>query len=64
MWLPRVLTRWFRAGSSQAEKRLVQRCAGDLGQAERLIGHELARRPRLSRTAACEAAVDRWNRDR
>lgn len=64
MRLPRALTRWFHRGPSQAEKRLLHRCAGDSGQAERLIGHELTRRPQISRAAACEAAVDRWNRDR
>jgi hypothetical protein len=64
MRLPKVLTRWFRSGPSQAEKRLLHRCAGDLAQAERLIDHELSRRPQISRAAACDAAVERWNRDR
>lgn len=62
--LPNVLTRWFRKWPSQAEKRLLHRCGGDLGRAERLIGYEQARHPQISRAAACEVAVDRWFRDR
>jgi hypothetical protein len=56
--------RWLLHRPSQAEKRLLHRCRGDAAQMERLIAHEQARRPQLSRAAASEAALDRWSRDR
>jgi hypothetical protein len=62
-WM-RAFTRWFSHRPSQAEKRLLHRCFGDTAQMERLIAHEQGRRPRLSRAAASEAALDRWARDR
>jgi hypothetical protein len=55
---------WFSKGPSRAEKQLLSRCRGDSAQAERLINHELGKRPQLSRAAASEAALDRWSRDR
>lgn len=64
MKLPNVIARWFRKRPSAAERRLLQRCAGDQAQVERLIAHELQRRPGLSRAEASESATDRWNRDR
>jgi hypothetical protein len=54
---------WFTR-SSRAEKQLLRRCGGDADQTERLIRHELVRRPQLSRSAASQAALDRWTRDR
>ena len=62
-WL-RAFKRWLRHRPSQAEKRLLHRCLGDTAQVERLIAHEQARRPQLSRAAASAAALDRWSRDR
>jgi len=62
-WLSR-LKQWFARRPSRAEKQLLHRCRGDADQSERLIGHELARRPQLSRAAASQAALDRWSRDR
>jgi hypothetical protein len=59
-----LFARWFRRGPGAEEKRLLRRCAGDPELTERLIGHELARRPGLSRAAAAESAEQRWNRDR
>ncbi|MBA3454866.1 MAG: hypothetical protein H0T42_17390 [Deltaproteobacteria bacterium] len=67
MGILKALTGWFRKGParpSEAEQRLVYRCAGDVEQAERLINLELSRRPQISRATACDAAMDRWNRDR
>jgi hypothetical protein len=64
MQLPGVLRKWFAARSSKAEKQLLARCRGDAAQIERLIAFEQSRRPQLSRAAASEAALDRWNRDR
>ena len=64
MKLAGVFGKWFSKGPSQAERQLVQRCRGDLSQAERLIAYELSRRPHLSRPAASEAALERWARDR
>jgi hypothetical protein len=64
MKLPSVIAKWFRKRPSAAEKRLLQRCAGDQAQMERLIGVELQRRPDLSRAEASERAIERWNRDR
>lgn len=46
------------------DPRLLHRCCGDAGQAERLIHDKLARRPGQSRAAASGAALDRWARDR
>ena len=59
-----AITRWFRKGPSAAERRLLQRCAGDHAQMERLIGLELERRPGVSRAEASERALDRWSRGR
>ena len=65
MKLPQAIIKWFRKrSSSAAEKRLLQRCAGDQAQMERLIAHELERRPGVSRAQAADAALERWNRDR
>lgn len=64
MTLAAVFRKWFAGGPSRAEKQLLRRCGGDSEQAERLIRHEIARRPRLSRAAASQAALDRWTRDR
>ena len=64
MKLAAVVRGWFARGPSRAEKQLLRRCSGDASQAERLIRHELARRPQLSRAAASQAALDRWARDR
>ena len=64
MKLAGVFQRWFSSGPSPAERQLIERCRGDVDQTERLIGYELARRPHLSRTAASEAALERWTRDR
>jgi hypothetical protein len=64
MKLVAVFRTWFTRGPSRAEKQLLRRCGGDADQTERLIRHELARRPQLSRSAASEAALDRWTRDR
>jgi len=64
MKLAGVFRKWFSKGTSHAERQLLQRCRGDVSQTERLIGYELARRPHLSRTAASEAALERWTRDR
>jgi hypothetical protein len=62
--LPKAISNWFRTRPSANEKLLLQRCAGDEAQMERLIRYELARRPQLSRSLASESALDRWNRDR
>ncbi len=55
-------TKLFGPRVSPAERQLLKRCLGDAEQVERLIGHELARRPQLSRASASEAALDRWSR--
>lgn len=67
---PRVLSaavklfaKWFKR-TSVGEKQLLERCMGDVAQVERLIAYEQQRRPGLSRSAASDAAVDRWKRDR
>ncbi|MBL9015574.1 MAG: hypothetical protein JNL83_15425 [Myxococcales bacterium] len=60
-----LLRRWFggtRRGTDEA--RLLHRCHGDAALVERLIAHELARRPEVSRAAAARSAMERWNRDR
>ena len=62
--LSQVFTRWFRRGPGAEERRLLHRCRGDRELTERLIAHELARRPGLSRAAASGSALERWNRDR
>jgi hypothetical protein len=59
-----ALRRWLFRRPSRAEKQLLQRCYGDPAHAERLIRHELARRPQLSRVAASKSALERWARDR
>jgi hypothetical protein len=64
MKLAAVVRSWFARGPSRAEKHLLRRCSGDTSQAERLIQHELTRRPQLSRAAASQAALERWARDR
>jgi hypothetical protein len=64
MKLGEALRKWFSRGPSRAEQQLLHRCHGDAEQTERLIRHELARRPQLSRAAASQAALDRWSRDR
>jgi hypothetical protein len=64
MKLATRIANWFRKGPSAAEKRLLQRCAGDQAQMERLIAHELERSPGLSRAAASDRALERWSRDR
>lgn len=58
-----LLASWFRRPSA-AEKALLHRCAGDKTQMERLIQHELERRPDLSRSTASKWALERWARDR
>jgi hypothetical protein len=62
-WILAVKT-WFSRRPSQAEKQLLHRCFGDAAQMQRLIDHEVARRPKLSRADAAKAALDRWARDR
>ena len=64
MKLGEVFRRWLRGGPSAAEKQLLRRCMGDAEQTARLIRYELMQRPRLSRAAASQAALDRWARDR
>ncbi|MDB4961979.1 MAG: hypothetical protein JWP01_1978 [Myxococcales bacterium] len=64
MQLLQRFTRWFRPRPSRAEQERLRRCRGDEAQMERLLGHELTRRPSQSRAAAAEAAVERWQRDR
>jgi len=59
-----ALKKMFARRPSRAERLLLQRCFGEPAQVERLIGHELARRPQRSRAAASQAALDRWTRDR
>ena len=59
-----ALTRWFRKRASASERVLVGRCRGDGELANRLIAHEIERDPRLSRGAASQRAVERWDRDR
>jgi hypothetical protein len=58
-----ALASWFRR-TSASEKALLQRCAGDKAQMERLIEHELERRPGMSRAIASRWALERWARDR
>jgi hypothetical protein len=55
------LTTWFRRRTPE-ERLLLKRCAGDSAMMERLIQHELARRPDLSRAKASEWALERWLR--
>ena len=62
-WI-QAFKRWLSDRPSPAEKQLLHRCFGDTAQMERLIAHEQARRPLLSRAAASRAALDRWARDR
>lgn len=64
MTLAALIRTWFARSPSRAEKQLLRRCHGDADQTERLIRHELARRPQLSRAAASQAALERWQRDR
>ena len=64
MQISSLFTRWFRRGPCVEEKRLLRRCAGDHALKERLIGHELKRRPDLSRAAAAESAEERWKAER
>jgi hypothetical protein len=56
--------KWFGSRPSRAEQQLLVRCRGDAEMIERLIGYEISRRPFLSRAAASEAALERWQRDR
>jgi hypothetical protein len=58
-----ALVSWFRRPSA-AEKALLHRCGGDASQMERLIQHEVERRPGLSRATASRWALERWARDR
>ena len=58
-----LLASWFRR-TSASEKALLHRCAGDQAQVERLIQHELERRPDLSRATASKWALERWARGR
>jgi hypothetical protein len=60
----KLFSKWFGRGSSGHERRLLERCHGDQELMERLIAHEVARLPTLSRAAASRSAIDRWNRDR
>lgn len=62
MNLSALLSRFRRTPAS--EKTLLARCAGDKAQMERLIEHELERRPGLSRAVASRWALERWTRDR
>ena len=62
-WM-RAFKRWLSQRPSQVEKQLLHRCFGDAAQVQRLIDHEQARRPQLSRADAARSALDRWNRDR
>jgi len=54
-------TKLFGTRVSPAERQLLKRCLGDSAQLERLIAHELERRPQ-SRASASQAALDRWSR--
>jgi hypothetical protein len=63
MKLAETVRKWL-SGTSGAEKQLLNRCLGDVAQADRLIRLELARRPQLTRDAASRSALDRWSRDR
>lgn len=56
--------KFFAKGPSHAEQQLSLRCRGDSELIERLISYELSRRPFLSRAAASQAALERWQRDR
>ena len=64
MKLREAFGKWFKLGPSRAEQQLLHRCRGDAEQTERLIRHEVSRRPQLTRAAASRAALDRWSRDR
>jgi hypothetical protein len=45
------------------EKELLQKCFGDKDKAERLINHELKRKPNLTRENAARVASDSITRD-
>lgn len=54
------LKRWFR---SSAEKKLFIACRGDQELVERLVAHEVSRRPGLSRREAVRSAFERLKND-
>jgi len=58
-WLD-SLKKLFR---SAEEKTLLLVCRGDAYQMERLIAHENARRPGMSRKRQAKAALDRYKHD-
>jgi hypothetical protein len=59
-----MFARWFRKRPSSTETHLLRLCRGDAEQMERLIRHEVTRLPHLSRPAATQAAIERWQRQR
>jgi hypothetical protein len=60
-----VLLRPFfrRLGAHDAQRQLERRCLGDVNRAQRLIDHEMRRRPGISRTEAITRALDALSRD-
>ncbi len=66
-----ILVRRFRRGAPigkgalgvDVESDLLRACHGDRGMVERLIQHELERRPDLSRTGATLMALSRLRED-
>jgi len=60
----KTIAKWFQKGPSSAERRLLQRCAGDQAQMNRLIAGEMKRHPGLPRAGAADRALERWTRDR
>jgi hypothetical protein len=58
-----VLASWFRR-TPTSERELLHRCAGDKAQMERLIEHELQRRPGMLRETLSRSALERWTRVR
>lgn len=53
----------FGASATELERELRRRCRGDEACARRLIDHELALLPGLSRRDACIRAIERLESD-
>ncbi|MFK7885536.1 MAG: hypothetical protein AB8G16_01615 [Gammaproteobacteria bacterium] len=65
-----LIALWFFLGRNppqespeQVEHDLLSRCLGDKAQAERLIGNEMRRSPRISRHKAARRAIKSLARD-
>jgi hypothetical protein len=61
---PSTKTRRASSQRSSAEARLILACMGDKAKAERLVNHEMNKKPGINREQAVLAVLETLERDR